>query len=81
MTRSRFLVGHHPSEGALFAGIDPTARHIVGKVAQSRFAAYLAPYADEASARAALIAAGAQNIEDLRTVKTSRRRVVSKARG
>jgi hypothetical protein len=45
-----------------FAVIDPTARQCVGVVAERRFTAFLSPFQDEASATAALKAAGASKV-------------------
>ena len=55
---SRVITGEHPERGTLWAAIDPAARFIVPGVKESRFAARLAPFTDEASARVALKAAG-----------------------
>lgn len=63
MSPPPFLIGHHPRRGLLWASIDTTSHHLEGQVAERRFAAYLAPYRSEEDARAALIAAGAGNIE------------------
>lgn len=63
---SRVLQAEHPERGALWAAIDPAVRFIEGGVRESRFAARLAPFADEASARTALKAAGARLLERVR---------------
>lgn len=53
------LTAEHPDGGTLYAAFDPSARFIVPGVRDSRFGARLAPYPDEASARAALKREGA----------------------
>jgi hypothetical protein len=58
MTKTRVLSSEHPDRGTLYAAVDPGVRFIVGGVRESRFAARLAPFADEASARQALEGAG-----------------------
>jgi len=58
-----FLIGQHPDRGALWAAVDPNARFTKAEIAERRFAAYLAPFSDEVTARAALAAAGARIIE------------------
>lgn len=63
MQPARFLVGRHPQRGTLWASIDTENHHLEGHVTERRFGAYLAPYRSEDDARAALIAAGAVNIE------------------
>jgi hypothetical protein len=62
MTPPRFLIGHHPRRGELWAAVDPNMHHLQSAIGERRFAAYLSPFRDEDSARAALIAAGAQAI-------------------
>jgi hypothetical protein len=57
---SRVIIAEHPGRGRLYAAIDPTVRFITPGVRESRFAARLAPFMDEASARIALKAAGAK---------------------
>lgn len=57
---SRVLQAEHPERGTLFAAVDPSVRFIEGGVRGSRFAARLAPFPDEASARQALKSAGAK---------------------
>lgn len=59
-----FLIGHHPRRGQLWAAIDGNARFTKADVAERRFGAYLAPFTTEEDARAALIAAGAQHVEN-----------------
>ena len=63
MNPPKFLTGRHPTRGLLWAAIDPTARFAEAAVAERRFGAYLKPFPDEASAQAALLAAGAKWIE------------------
>lgn len=58
-----FLIGQHPRRGELWAAIDPSARFLKAEIAERRFSAYLAPFASEDDARAALVAAGAQHIK------------------
>jgi hypothetical protein len=58
-----FLVGKHPQQGILWAAIDPNVRYLEPRITETRFAAYLAPFIDEETARQALINAGAANIE------------------
>lgn len=57
---SRVLQAEHPTRGILFAAVDPSVRFIEGAVRESRFAARLAPFPDEASARVALKSSGAK---------------------
>lgn len=57
---SRVLTAEHPERGVLYAAVDPAVRFVEGGVRESRFGARLAPFRDEASARLALKAAGAQ---------------------
>lgn len=52
------LTGEHPTRGLLWASFDASVHHIVGKVAEGRFAARLAPFKSRAEAAAALVAAG-----------------------
>lgn len=63
MTPPRFLTGHHPTRGLLWAAIDADARFLNADIAEGRFGAYLSPFTDEADARAALIDAGAMHVE------------------
>lgn len=56
---SRFLTATHPKHGTLWAAIDEDVHHLTGRVAERRFAAFLAPFKSEAEAAAALIDAGA----------------------
>lgn len=51
-------VGHHPQRGTLYAVIDASAHHVVGAVADLRFAAFLTPFRSRQEAEAALVAAG-----------------------
>ena len=53
------LTGEHPERGLLYAAIVPAVRFTEGKVGDSRLAAHLAPFRDEASALAALSASAA----------------------
>lgn len=62
---SRVLRAVHPKRGLLYAAIDPSVRIVTGGVRENRFAARLAPFVDEASARAALVDAGVDLPEDL----------------
>jgi hypothetical protein len=55
---SNLLTAEHPTRGLLWASFDPSVHHIVGKVAEGRFAARLAPFKSRAEAEAALEAAG-----------------------
>lgn len=54
----RFLTAEHPEHGTLWAAIDPDAHHLDSRVAQRRFAAFLAPFRSEEEAAAALLEAG-----------------------
>ena len=56
MNAPRFLTGRCPS-GLLWAAIDANVNYLQPRIAESRFAAYLAPYRSEEAARAALIEA------------------------
>lgn len=57
----RFL--HAETErGTLFACVCPGFRFVVPKVASGKLGASLHPYPDEQSGRAALIAAGGENV-------------------
>jgi hypothetical protein len=59
MKRSNNLItAEHPNLGLLWAAFDASVHHIVGRVADSRFAARLAPFKSRAEAEAALIAKG-----------------------
>lgn len=49
-----FIIGHHPQRGPLWAAVDPNAKFVSGEIAGRRFTAYLAPFATEDEARAAL---------------------------
>lgn len=60
------LTAAHPKLGTLWASFDPTVHHIVGRVAETRFGARLAPFRSEQEAEAALIAAGALAVERVR---------------
>jgi hypothetical protein len=51
---SRYLTSHHPERGTLYAAFDPAVLHVAGAVAESRFAARLAPFKSEEEAKAAL---------------------------
>ena len=55
-----FISAEHPKRGTLFAAFDPSARFVEGRVCERKFAAFLAPFPDEASARMALKSAGAR---------------------
>lgn len=70
---SSFLIGDHPQRGALWAAVDPGARFLKPEVSNRRFSAYLAPFTNEADARAALIAAGAMHVEAEQRAKRARR--------
>lgn len=63
MMRGVLLTAEHPTRGRLFAAVDPAARFVVPQVAETRFAARLNPFTDEADARAALDAACSDNLE------------------
>ena len=56
---SRVITAEHEN-GTLYAAVDPSVRFIEPGVRDSRFAARLAPFPDEASARSALKATGAK---------------------
>lgn len=55
---SNLLTAEHPERGTLWASFDPAVHHIVGRVAETRFGARLAPYRSRDEAEAALVAAG-----------------------
>lgn len=59
----RILMADGP-HGLLCAGIAPVSAYIVPKVGDSKLMALLAPYKDEDGARAALVAAGGENIRE-----------------
>lgn len=59
MMRGILLTAEHPARGRLFAAV----RFIVPQVAETRFAARLNPFTDEADAQAALDAACSDNSE------------------
>lgn len=61
MADTRIITGEHPAKGTLYAAIDERAHHVVGRVAERRFGAFLAPFSCETDARAALAAEGACN--------------------
>jgi hypothetical protein len=63
MAKARVLTAEHLEQGTLYAAVDPAVRFIEGGVRDSRFAARLAPFADEAAARLALKRAGASPAE------------------
>lgn len=56
--RDNLLTATHPERGTLWAAVDPSVRHITGRVAELRFGARLAPFKSRADAEAALVAAG-----------------------
>lgn len=56
----RFLTGHHPELGAMWAAINPEARFVPPELKPSRFAATLSPYRTREAALAALSEAGAR---------------------
>jgi hypothetical protein len=62
MQPATFLIAHHPQRGLLWASVDATARHTGSEIAETRFGAYLKPYSCEDAARAALTAAGGDQI-------------------
>jgi hypothetical protein len=55
---SNVLTGEHPTRGLLWASFDASVHHIIGKVAESRFSARLAPFKSLEEAETALIAEG-----------------------
>lgn len=59
----RFFIGKLPDGSERWAAIDTSAHHLEARMGERRFGAYLAPFTNEVAARAALIAAGAVNIE------------------
>jgi hypothetical protein len=59
----KFLTGKHPQRGLLWAAIDGNVNYLEPRITETRFAAYLAPFASEEAAREALSRAGAVNIE------------------
>jgi hypothetical protein len=63
MQPPKFLIGKHPAKGVLWAAVDGDVNFLEPRVAGSRFGGYLAPFRTEQSAREALLAAGAVNIE------------------
>lgn len=60
---SRFLIGRRGDE-LLWACVDEASLCASPTIAERRFAAYLAPFADGADARRALLEAGADTITD-----------------
>jgi hypothetical protein len=54
------IIGHHPERGKLFAAVDASVHHVDGRIAERRFAAFLAPFVSTSEAKAALVAAGAE---------------------
>lgn len=67
-----FLVGQHPTRGRLWAAI-AEAHHTEPAVAETRFGGYVRPFQSEAAARAALEAAGAENIDTERRPRRAKR--------
>lgn len=63
MEAPRFLIGRSTDGSTLWTAIDGNAHHLESRVEAQRFAAYLAPFQTEESARQALLAAGAEHIE------------------
>ncbi len=63
MTPPKFLTGHHPHRGLLWASIDLNMHHIGSAIGETRFASYLKPFPSEEAAREALHYAGAYNVE------------------
>lgn len=63
MTPPKFLVGVLANGEQRWASIDTTAHHVQAEVAERRFGAYLRPFRDELSAREALRAAGALDVD------------------
>ena len=63
---SPVLTAEHPKRGTLWVAWNPSVRFVVPGVRDSRFAARLAPFPDEASARAALKKAGGKLLEPVR---------------
>lgn len=59
MGSATFIEAHHPTDGKLIACVDASARFTKPRLASGRLAALLAPFPDEAAARAALREAGA----------------------
>jgi hypothetical protein len=68
----RFVTATHPTQGTLWAAIDPNAHHLTGQVADRRFSAFLAPFMTHAEAEAALHAAGAVVVKPTVTSETQR---------
>lgn len=58
MSKTLVLIAEHPERGRLYAVVDPASRFVEGRVCERKFAAFLAPFPDELSARQALKAAG-----------------------
>jgi hypothetical protein len=54
------ITAEHPTRGLIWASFDPSVHHITGRVADSRFAARLAPFKSLGEAEAALVAEGCQ---------------------
>jgi hypothetical protein len=52
---ARFVTAN---ERTLWAGIDPDAHHLAGRVCERKFTAFLAPFRTEEDALAALLEAG-----------------------
>lgn len=60
MMASSFLIGQLQDGGTAWACIDPDTLCTSPAIAERRFAAYLAPFLDEADARQSLLEAGAR---------------------
>lgn len=56
--KSQLEIGVRRDGSTRFAAIDPQAHHVVGAIAETRLAAWLAPFRSRAEARAALRASG-----------------------
>jgi hypothetical protein len=57
---SKFVTASHPQRGTLWAAVDASTHHLEGRIAERRFAAFLAPFSSVPEAEAALTAAGAR---------------------
>jgi hypothetical protein len=58
----KFVTAKHPQRGLLWAAFDSSVHHLEGRVADRRFAAFLAPFRNRGDAEAALVAEGCADI-------------------
>ena len=77
MQPPHFFTGKLPEGALLWAAVDANVNYLEPRTAETRFAAYLAPYRNEEAARQALLAAGV----DPATIALEQRRRNKGARG